>query len=77
MKKMFVLIDKVNDVKSFNEIVSKIPCNVYAQRNEYVVSAKSLMGLFSLDLSKPICVISDEEIPENIYNELKQFSVDG
>jgi hypothetical protein len=75
-KKMFLMITQINDLKNFVEITNKISCNVYAQRNEFIVDAKSLLGILSLDLTKPLCLISDEEIPENIYNELKVFSVE-
>jgi hypothetical protein len=75
-KKMFLMITQINDLKNFVEITNKISCNVYAQRNEFIVDAKSLLGILSLDLTKPLCLISDEEIPEKIYNELKVFSVE-
>lgn len=76
MRKMFLLLSQINEVKEFVNIVSKLPWELYLQRNEYVVDAKSLMGLFSLDLSKPVAFISTQDIPEEIYNELKKFSVD-
>lgn len=75
-KRMFLLVDKINDLKALVDLTNKLSCSVYAQRNEYVVDAKSLLGLMSLNLSKPICLISDEDIPEEIYNELKNFSVE-
>ena len=75
-KKMFVMFEKLHELKNFVEITSKIKCKVYAQRNEYIVDAKSFMGLMSLDLTKPICLIFDNEIPENIYDELKVFSIE-
>ena len=75
-KRMFLLVDKINDLKTLVNLTNKLNCSVYAQRNEYVVDAKSLLGLMSLNLSKPICLISDEDIPEEIYNELKNFSVE-
>lgn len=75
-KRMFLLVDKINDLKTLVELTNKLSCSVYAQRNEYIVDAKSLLGLMSLNLSKPICLISDEDIPEEIYNELKNFSVE-
>ena len=75
-KRMFLLVDKINDLKTLVDLTNKLSCNVYAQRNEYIVDAKSLLGLMSLNLAKPICLISDEDIPEEIYNELKNFSVE-
>lgn len=77
MRKIFLMLDKINDVKDFVNISNKFTGDVYVQRNEYVVDAKSILGLYSLDLSKPICFISNDDIPENLYNELKKFSVEG
>ena len=75
-KKMFLMINKITDLKIFVELTNRISCNVYAQRNEYIVDAKSLLGILSLDLTKPICLIADEDIPDAIYDELKIFSVE-
>lgn len=75
-RRMFLMVDRINDLKTLIELTNKISSQVYAQRNEYVVDAKSLLGLMSLNLTKPICLISDEDIPDEIYNELKQFSVE-
>ena len=75
-KKMFLMINQINDLKKFVDITNKISCNVYAQRNEFIVDAKSLLGILSLDLTKPLCLIADEEIPDKIYDELKVFSVE-
>lgn len=75
-RRMFLMVDRINDLKILIELTSKISGRVYAQRNEYIVDAKSLLGLMSLNLTKPICLISDEDIPDEIYNELKQFSVE-
>lgn len=77
MQTMFLKLDKIIDVKDFVEIMSRISWNVYIQRNEYVVDAKSLMGIFSLDLTKPLYLISDKELPEDIYEELKKFKIEG
>ena len=76
MKKMFIMIDKISELKKLVDLTSKMSWNVYAQRNEYLIDAKSILGWMSLDLTKPICLISDEEILEEIYNELKVFSVE-
>ena len=54
MYKYFVLLDTINKVKEFVNLSQRIDSKVYLQHNEYVVDAKSIMGIFSLDLSKPI-----------------------
>lgn len=54
MKKFNVLIDDVNLVKEFVKAVSVFDKDVYAESGRYVINAKSIMGLFSIDLSKSI-----------------------
>jgi len=56
MKKVTVSLASINDVKSFVNIVSKYDFDVDLISGRYVVDAKSIMGIFSLDLSKPIDV---------------------
>lgn len=56
MKKFNMLISSINDVKDFVNIVSKYDFDVDLTSGRYTVDAKSIMGIFSLDLSKPILV---------------------
>ena len=54
MKTIFVVLQSINDVKNFVTIVSKYNFDIDLTSGRYVVDAKSIMGIFSLDLSKPI-----------------------
>ena len=56
MKTFDLLLSSINDVKDFVNIVSKYDFDVDLTSGRYVVDAKSIMGIFSLDLSKPIKV---------------------
>ena len=49
-----IMLSSINDVKDFVNIVSKYDFDVDLVSGRYVVDAKSIMGIFSLDLSKPI-----------------------
>ena len=54
MKKVNVTLGSMNAVKDFNAIVSKYACDIDLVSGRYVVDAKSIMGIYSLDLSQPI-----------------------
>ena len=54
MKTFDLLLSSINDVKDFVNIVSKYDFDVDLTSGRYVVDAKSIMGIFSLDLSKYI-----------------------
>ncbi len=73
MNKFEILLSSINDVKNFVNIVSKYDCDIDLTSGRYVVDAKSIMGIFSLDLSKSIMVEVHGEACENLYNELKPY----
>ena len=75
MKEMKVLLSSINDVKKFVNIVSKYDFDVDLASDRYVVDAKSIMGIFSLDLSKEIKVNIYSDDCDNFVNELKEFQV--
>ncbi|MDD6484976.1 MAG: HPr family phosphocarrier protein [Clostridiales bacterium] len=76
MKTFNLLLSSINDVKDFVNIVSKYDFDVDLTSGRYVVDAKSIMGIFSLDLSKPIKVeIRDEDCSE-FMDEVSKFIVD-
>ena len=54
MVKLTVKIVSMQDADKFNKLCSKFDCDMNLQSGKYYVDAKSIMGIFSLDLSKPI-----------------------
>lgn len=54
MKEVFVKLNGMEDVKEFNAVVSGINGDIDLVSGRYVVDAKSIMGIFSLDISKVI-----------------------
>ncbi|MDL2234194.1 HPr family phosphocarrier protein [Ruminococcaceae bacterium OttesenSCG-928-L11] len=56
MKSVTVLLGTINDVKEFVNIVTRFDFDVDLISGRYAVDAKSIMGIFSLDLSKAIKV---------------------
>ena len=75
MQTLNILLKSINDVKDFVNIVSKYSYDVDLTSGRYVVDAKSIMGIFSLDLSKPIKVeIHTDECPD-FLEALEPFKV--
>ncbi len=56
MVKMTIKLETINNVKDFVSTVSKYEFDVDLISGRYAIDAKSIMGIFSLDLSKPIDV---------------------
>lgn len=55
-----ILLNTVDKVKNFVNITTKFPFDVCLKSGRYTVDAKSIMGIFSLDLVKPIELVVDE-----------------
>ena len=51
-----VNLRSVNDVKAFVAAASMTDCDIDVLSGRYLVDAKSIMGLFSLNLTKPVTV---------------------
>ena len=49
-----VMLESINDVKEFVNAVVGYDFDVDLVSGRYAIDAKSIMGIFSLDLSKPI-----------------------
>ena len=73
MKEIKILLSSINDVKKFVNIVSKYDFDVDLISDRYVVDAKSIMGIFSLDLSKFIKVEIHSDECDDFIAELKEF----
>ena len=54
MKTVNVMLDTITKVKEFVNLLVAVPYEVDLVSGKYVIDAKSIMGIFSLDLSKPI-----------------------
>ena len=54
MKEITIALKSIDDVKEFVKIVNMYDFDVDMVSGRHIVDAKSIMGIFSLDLSKPI-----------------------
>ena len=60
-----VMLNSIDKVKQFVNVTSKVDGDVFLQSGRYIIDAKSIMGIFSIDLTKPLEMsfekCSDEE----------------
>ena len=73
MKTFNIMLNSIDDVKNFVNTVNKYDFDVDLTSGRYVVDAKSIMGILSLDLSKPIKLEAFTEEPESFMEEMKPF----
>ena len=77
MKSVKISLNSIDKVKAFVNEVTKFDSDFDLVSGRYVIDAKSIMGSFSLDLSKPIDLnIHNDAQADNIVNALKPFIVE-
>ena len=74
MKREKIMLKTINDVKAFVNAVTKYNFDVDLLSGRYAVDAKSIMGIFSLDLSKPLVVEIHADDCQDLIDELKKFA---
>jgi phosphotransferase system HPr-like phosphotransfer protein len=74
MMNVKVLIDNVEKVKNFSAVVTKEDVECELVEGVHIIDAKSIMGIFSLDLTKPLQLMIHSDDKE-ILNRLKEFIV--
>jgi phosphocarrier protein HPr len=70
-----IMLNTINDVKNFVNLVSKYDFEVDLTSGRYVIDAKSIMGIFSLDLSKPIKLDARCDPDSKFVEEIKPFTI--
>ncbi len=76
MKKVLVSLNSIDKVKTFVKDIASYPCEFDLISGRYVVDAKSMLAIFSLDLSKPIELAihtNDEKQAEEILSALEAY----
>ncbi|MCL2839638.1 MAG: HPr family phosphocarrier protein [Defluviitaleaceae bacterium] len=76
MQTVNILLDTVEKVKVFVNTVGPLEGDIDLVSERYVVDAKSIMGIFSLDLSKPLKLnIHSEPTAEKLIPLIKNYIV--
>ena len=73
MKREMIMLKTINDVKAFVNSVVKCDFDVDLTSGRYTVDAKSIMDIFSLDLSKPLTMEIRSDECADFLNEIKPF----
>ena len=75
MTKATVSLQQINDVKDFVNIVMKYDFDIDLVSGRYAVDAKSIMGIFSLDLSKPIELNAHTDDADKFMSDIAKYIV--
>lgn len=70
-----IQLKNIKDIEAFNKLCSKFECDMDLVSGKYYINAKSIMGIFSLDLDMPLKLIADTEDADCIDDTFKDFIV--
>ena len=76
MKTVQISLNSIEKVKSFGNVITQFDNDFDLVSGRYVIDAKSIMGIFSLDLSKPISlnIHSDDDV-DKVLEVLQPYLV--
>ena len=73
MKEFMIDIDNIFKIRSLVNISSKYDFDIKLSSNNYSVSAKSIIGIFTLDITKPVKITIDSDDYEEYVSQIKDF----
>ena len=73
MKTLKISLNSIDKVKAFVNEISKFDCDFDLVSGRYVIDAKSIMGIFSLDLSKVLILNADTDDEEKVKKDFADF----
>lgn len=77
MKNITIRLTMMTDhVKNFVSLVNRYPYDMDLRSGRFVVDAKSILGIFSIDLSKPIRMSIYSDNCEDLLTELKDYIIE-
>ena len=75
MKAVNIKLSLAENVKTFVNIANRYPYDIDLRVGRHVVDGKSILGIFSLDLSKPITLEVYADHCDDLMEELKPFII--
>jgi phosphotransferase system HPr-like phosphotransfer protein len=75
MKTVKISLNSIDKVKAFVNEVTKFDAEFDLVSGRYVIDAKSIMGIFSIDISKPIVLIAQTDDADSLLKALSDYIV--
>ena len=75
MKSIQIKLNLAEEVKTFVDTVNRYPYEMDLRSGRHVVDAKSILGIFSLDLSKPIMLDIYDDACDDLIADIQPFTV--
>ena len=76
MESVTILLDTIEKVRNFVSKIALYEGDFDIVSDRYIIDAKSIMGIFSLDLSKPLkLTIHNADSVQKVKEDFKDFIV--
>ena len=75
MNTFHIKLVSIEDVKNFITEANKCPEDIDVVSGRYTIDAKSVLGIFSLDLSKPVIMEVYNDHCDDLLEEVKPFII--
>ena len=75
MKSVSIKLPTIEAVQNFVDSVCDFEEDITLASGRYIVDAKSIMGIFSLDLRMPICMTVNSDSADHIFESVKDYIV--
>ena len=75
MNEMKITLTNVQDIREFVNCVILTDYEVDLVQGRYTIDAKSIMGIFSLDLLSPIKLVAHSSDPSVLFEKIAKFAV--
>lgn len=74
MKEMKISLTNVADIRDFVNQVILVDYEVDLVQGRYTIDAKSIMGIFSLDLLSPITLVAHSDSADKFFASIEKFA---
>ena len=71
-----IKLNSISDVQNFVTAVSRFTGDIDLKSDRYVVNAKSIMGIFSLDLMQPVDMTVYADSADELIKDIKDFIIE-
>jgi phosphotransferase system HPr-like phosphotransfer protein len=74
MKETSIMLSNVQDIRNFVNEVILVDYDVDLVQGRYTIDAKSIMGIFSLNLRSPITLVAHTDNAEEFFARIEKFA---
>lgn len=73
MIELVIKLEKLSDIRDFVKLATQCPGDVVVHSQRWIVSGKSIMGMYSLEFSDELKVEIHGDIPAEVREGMKKF----